>query len=169
MTDATPWTQRAREEANLLNPSFLAVLIERLATGHRERVAAGLPWPLIYLGIPAVLHKPTRDALPANVNTSMAAWTRAHALLVGALPGRAQSLRPLVSEALLFGLTHREFACEGAVLLPPARRRRRPTGLPLRDPTDDYRTCATRAAFFGRWCADSGLPATAMALWGVKP
>lgn len=169
MTDATPWAQRAREEANLLNPSFLAVLIERLATGHRERVAAGLPWPLTYLGLPVVLHKPTRDALPPNVNTSMAAWTRAHPLLVGALPARARSLRPLVSEALVFGLTRREFVREDAVLLSPARRPRRPTGLTLRDPTEDFRDCATRAAFFGRWCADSGLPATVMALWGVRP
>lgn len=169
MSGATPWAERAREEANLLNPSFLAVLIERLSTGHCERAAAGIPWPLIYLGIPVVLHKPTRDALPANVNTSMAAWTRAHPLLVGALPARAQSLRPLVSEALLFGLARREFVREGATLLPPARRRRRPPGLTLRDPTDDFRDCATRAAFFGRWCGDSGLPATVMALWGVRP
>lgn len=169
MTGATPWAERAQEEANLLNPSFLSVLIERLAAGHRERVGRGLPWPLIYLGIPVVLHKPTRDALPGNVNTSMAAWTRQHPLQVGSLPPRAQSLRPLISEALLFGLTRREVTRDGATLVPPERRRRRPPGLELRDPTDDFRDCVTKATFIGRWCADSGLPATVMALWGVRP
>lgn len=169
MSAATPWADRAREEANLLNPAFLAQLVERLATGHRERSAAGLPWPLVYLALPVVLHKPTRDALPANVNTSMAAWTRGHPLLVGSFAARAQSLRPLVSEALLFGLTRGEFTHDGGQLVPPPRRRRRPSALGWRDPTDDFRDCASRSAFFGRWCADSGLPATVMALWGVRP
>jgi hypothetical protein len=115
------------------------------------------------------LHKPTRDALPASVSASMAAWTRSHPLLVESLAARAQSLRPLVSEALLFGLARSEIVREGSVLLPPVRRRRRPSNLVLREPTEDFRDCATRASFFGRWCGDSGLPATVMALWGVRP
>jgi hypothetical protein len=165
----SPWAERSREEANLFNPSFLAVLIERLASGHRDRTGMGIPWPLAYVGIPVVLHRPTRDALPSSVNTSMAAWTRGHPLLVSSLAARAQSLRPTVSEALLFGLARREIVREGGTILPPERRRRRPRGPTLREPTEDFKQCAQHAAFFGRWCGESGLPATVMALWGVKP
>jgi hypothetical protein len=169
MTRPTPWAERAREESNLLNPAFLAQLIERVATGHRDRIAAALPWPLIYLGLPVVLHKPTRDALPPSVSTSMAVWTRDHPLLVGALAPRAASLRPLVTEALLFGLAHGSIRRDGGMLEPPRRRARRRRDDPWTEPTDDFRDCATSAAFFGRWCADSGLPATVFALWGVRP
>jgi hypothetical protein len=165
----TKWAARAREEANLLNPDFLARLVERSAAGHRERSQTGLPFPLAFLSAPIVLHKPTRDALPSTVNTSMATWTQGHPLLVSQLAERGRSLAPLVREALLFGLAHHILRCEGDILLPPLRRRRRPPGLEWHEPTDDYLACMKAALQFGRWCAGSGEPSTIYALWKVRP
>lgn len=152
----------------MLNPAFMGQLIERAATGHGERRQSGLPWPLVFLALPAVLHKPTRDALPRDTRTSMAAWTRDNALFVGSLVERARSLRPLITEGLLFSLAHGMVRHDSGLLV-PARLARRKHGDPWREPTDDFRDCATRAAFFGRWCAVSGLPATVFALWGIRP
>jgi hypothetical protein len=161
------WEERPRDEGNLFNPAFFGLLIERAANGHRERSGEGLPWPLIYLILPAVLHKETREDLPASVSTSMAAWTQSHPLLVGALPERARAMQPLVRQGLLFGMRHRlvrrdaDLLCSGQVRLAKKDERR--------EPTDDFRSCATKAAFFGRWVAASGMPATIFALWGVRP
>ena len=69
------WTKRPREEANLLNPAFLGLLIERAAHGYHEISGDGLQWPLPYLVLPAVLHKQTREALPKDRRTSMVEWT----------------------------------------------------------------------------------------------
>ena len=165
----TRWSDRPREEANLLNPVFFAHLAERAASGYRDRAGAGLPWPLVFLAIPAVLHKPTRDALPSNVRTSMASWTQSHPLLLASFAERASSLVPLVREALIFGLAHRVVVLDGAALEPPPHRRRRSSRVPWREPTDDYRDCLSSAAFFGRWCGGSGNIATVYALWGVRP
>jgi hypothetical protein len=163
------WKDRPREEAGLFNPAFLGVLLERTAYGYGERSGGlGLPWVLGFLALPAVLHRDTRERLPTSVNTSMAAWTRDNALLVDALPSRACILRPLVSEALLFGLAHGLLEHQDGRLFPGTRQQRSPSD-PWREPTDDFRECASKAAFFGRWCAKSGLPATVYALWGARP
>lgn len=168
MSPATRWDLRPREEANLLNPMFLAQLVDRAATGHRDLLGRGIPWTLVYLALPAVLHQETREALPRDVRGDMAGWTRAHPLLVAGLADRARGIRPLVSEALLFGLTHGLIRRQGAAI-ESGRLARRSPRLSWREPTDDFRACATRAAFFGRWCAGSGTPATIYALWGLRP
>lgn len=166
MSAVARWGERPREEANLLNPAFLGQLIERTATGHRERAKVGLPWPLVFLALPVILHKPTRDALPRDIRTSMAAWTRDNVLLVASLAERARSLRPLITESLLFSFAHGMVRHDSGGLVPAKLARRRPND-PWRDPTEDLRDCATRAAFFGRWCAVSGLPSTVFTLWDV--
>jgi hypothetical protein len=162
------WRERPRDQANLFNPAFLAVLIERCAYGHRERSGEGIPWPLVFIALPVVLHRETREDLPKAVTSSMAAWTGSHALLVARLPERARALQPYVREALLFALAHGLVRLEGDRLL--SRNLARPgEEQPWREPTEDFRSCATKAAFFGRWCAVAGLPATVFALWGVRP
>lgn len=168
MTPASEWGVRPREQANLFNPAFLALLIERSAKGHEERSGNGLPWPLVALALPVVLHKETREALPERVTSSMAAWTGANPLLVAPLIDRARSLGPLVRESLLFGLSHQLVILEGDRLRSGSLAKRKPNS-PWREPTDDFRSCATAASFFGRWCAVSGLPATVFALWGARP
>lgn len=168
MSTPSVWRERPRDQANLFNPAFLAVLIERCSYGHRERSGQGIRWPLIFIALPAVLHKETREALPKAVTSSMASWTGSHPLLVAALPERARALEPYVREALLFALTHGLVRFEDDRLL-SCNLGRPPEDHPWRGPTDDFRSCATKAAFFGRWCAVSGLPATVFALWGVRP
>jgi Family of unknown function (DUF6521) len=168
VSTAVGWGDRSREEANLLNPAFLATLIDSAAAGHRELAAAGLPWPLVFLALPAVLHKRTREALPRDVRGSMAGWVRSHPLEVQEIGERAATVRAPINEALVFGLAHGTITRDGPRLLPGRRARRRP-GQPWREPTGDFVACATRARFFGRWCAVSGTPATVFALWGLRP
>lgn len=168
MTSVAPWTQRPSEEAILLNPVFLGTLIDRVATGYRGTAGAGLPWTLIYVALPTVLHYETRLALPSTTTTSMAAWTRANLLLVEGVTTRAPALRRTVREALLFALSHGLVARTADRLEPGGRARRGPT-FPWREPTNDYKACAQKATFFGRWCASAGTPATVFAFWGLKP
>lgn len=168
MSTTVAWVDRSPEEANLLNPGFLATLIDSAAAGHRELAAAGLPWPLVFLALPAVLHKRTREALPRDVRASMAGWVRSHPLEVQEIAERAPALRATITEGLVFGLAHGTIAREGSRLLPGRRGRKRP-GEHRREPTDDFASCATRARFFGRWSAVSGTPATVFALWGLRP
>jgi hypothetical protein len=159
---------RSPEEANLLNPAFLATLIDSAATGHRELATAGLPWPLAFLALPAVLHKRTRESLPRDIRSSMAGWVRSHPLEVQEIAERAPAVRATISQAIVFGLAHGTIVRDGSTLL-PGRRARKRRDEAWREPTEDFTACATRARFFGRWCAVSGTPATVFALWGLRP
>lgn len=162
------WTERPRDEASLFNPAFLGAMLSQVAHGYSEESGNGLPWTLGFIGLPVILHRETREQLPHGVNTSMAAWTRDHALLVSSMPPRARALRPRVSEAVLFSLAHGLLKQDAGRLYRGVRRRRTVSD-PFRDPTDDFRQCATKATFFGKWCARSGMPATIYALWGARP
>jgi hypothetical protein len=168
MSTVLAWPERSREEANLFNPAFLSTLIDSVASGHRELSGRGVPWPLVYLALPAVLHKNTREALPRDVRGSMAGWVRSHPLLVEEIAERVPALRPTVTGAVMFGLAHGTVVRDAATLL-PGRRARRHKDQAWREPTRDFASCATRARFFGRWCAASGTPATVLALWGLRP
>jgi hypothetical protein len=168
MTPTLTWDVRSREEKALLNPAFLARMIERVAHGYEAEDEEGVPWPLLHIAVPAILHKPTRDALPHGVNTSMAAWCRGNPVIVVRLADRARTLQPLVREGLLYALAYEWVTqAEGRLQARPVGRR--PRNVAWRDPTQDFRACANRATFFGRWLAMAGTPATAFALWGVRP
>lgn len=168
MTAVASWHERPKDEAALLNPVFLALLMGRVSDGHRRRVGSGVSWPLLFVALPAVLHKATRDALPSSVAASMARWTQSHPLAVAALPARAVSLSPLLKEALAFGLAHDVVTHEAGSIF-AGRLRRRTQAMRWREPTEDFKDCMQRAEFFGRWIAGSGTPATVLALWGVRP
>lgn len=163
-----PWARRPIEEANLLNPAFIAVLLRQAAADHHSFDEQGLPWVLAFIITPAVLHGPTRAALPSTVASSMARWTQTHPEALAGFPQRARALVPAVREGLTFGLAHDVLVLDGDRLSPlPVRRRR--SGERRREPTEEYKACISSAAFMGRWCARSGSVATVLALWGVRP
>jgi Family of unknown function (DUF6521) len=67
------WTGRPREEANLLNPAFCCTALTSSIVGYMGVDAEGMPYPLAFMILPIALHKTTREALPQNTRTSLAA------------------------------------------------------------------------------------------------
>lgn len=161
------WNERAREEARLLNPSFLGLTLWSAAAGFREASGAGLPFQLAFLVAPVVLHKATRDALPRSPRTSVAAWLEENPIFRAGLAERANALSPYVREALLFGAAQDLLAIEGGRIVPAQSVR--PLSGYLRDSSDEVRDCVRKAATAAKWFAAAGSAATVMALWGVKP
>lgn len=164
----TPWSQRPQEEANLLNPSFLGLLVWSTAAGYNEAVGAGLPFHLAFVALPVVLHKATRKSLPRSTRTSLAAWLDANAGSRIGLGERTRRLSPFVREAILFGATHGLLQIRDGGQLEPLSRPEELTRY-LRRATEEVRDCVKRAEFLGRWFGEAGTPATVSALWGVRP
>lgn len=162
------WTKRPVEEANLLNPAFVALLIRQAADNHTKYEGLSLPWVLAYLVVPVALFAPARTALPGNTNTPMAAWTERHPDLRLMVARHAPALTPVVREAMLIGMRHNMLSLiDGRIVAGTLRRRVR--GTPWRDPTDDFQSCTQKAAMLGRWFSRAGSPATILALWGLRP
>ena len=162
------WAERVREEAYLLNPAFSAINLTVALAGYEAVAATGMPFPLSFMVLPVVLHRTTREALPVSTRTSMPAWLQEHAEARVFFFERITSLRPHTREALHFGLHHGLLATgEGGSL----RAVTKPTRVDrmLRKMTGELRECALKARLVGKWLASTGSPATAMALWGIRP
>jgi hypothetical protein len=161
------WAEQPMEEARLLNPAFLSARAWSCADGYAEEDDAGLPYPLVFVALPVVLHRPTRNALPRSTRTSLAAWLGEHPRALVGFAERAASLVPTVKSALLFASGHGLLIMAGERVR--AGPRPRPMTLFQRQATDEVRDCLKRGRFVGQWFAKAGPAGTVMALWGVAP
>jgi len=164
----TPWTQRSREERALLNPGFCANLLWHAARGYAGASDSALSFEESFLVLPLVLHRETREALPRDTRTSLAAWIEDNPLARGRIASRAPLLVSFTKEGLTFGGVH------GFILLDGGRLYAKTTwkiavNRALRESSDEVRGCAKRADFVGKWFAQTGSAPTVLALIGVRP
>jgi hypothetical protein len=162
------WVHRPDEEAYLLNPAFLALLLREMVKGYSAAVGAGMPLPLVYVAMPVVLHRPTRDVLPRSVLAEMVNWVDGNPQVRLLFADRAKALVPFVREGLVFGTLHGLLAFDDGLTLRPTPRRVGKVS-ELRGQSADFDACIRASGLIGRWTARSGSAATQMALWGVKP
>ncbi|MGA2518153.1 MAG: three component ABC system middle component [Thermodesulfobacteriota bacterium] len=165
-----PWQKRNSEEANLLNPAFLALILQQCVKGYCDGGQTKAPYVLPFLIIPLVLHKGTREALPVKVSTTLSTWiTRlqgVHAKIGYA--ERARSIVPYVKEALIFAFSHNLVCFEGSDSLKVSQLIKVIASSDCMA-SDEVSECFKKAHFCGRWIARTGKIETAMALLGVKP
>mgnify|MGYP000535543387 FL=1 len=66
------WSERAQEIAFLLNPAFCGRILYSTIKTYANNSHRALPFPLIYLVLPLVLHKSTREKI--NSRTQLLVW-----------------------------------------------------------------------------------------------
>lgn len=128
----------------------------------------GLPFPLAFMVLPLVLHKATRESLPGNIRTSMAAWLQENASARVLYFEHLSSLKPHTREAIQFGMMADWILLQADGLLETTLSEKE-IKRAARKLSDEARDCAKRAHYVGRWFASAGTPNTVMALWGVRP
>lgn len=164
------WTERPGEEQRLLNPAFCSVLLWHAARGYEMESLdhSAMPFEEAFLVMPAVLHRETRDSLPRNPLTSLAAWINTYPLSQATIADRGQLLVPYTKEALHFGGVHGLLRfLQGDVRGNPDWRGK--VRRVLGDCSDEVRQCNKRAEFVGKWFARTGNPETVLAFLGVRP
>lgn len=163
-----PWIERPREEAHLLNPAFCCVLLTSSVVGYSSVEPKGMPLSLIFMVLPIVLHKQTREALPSNTRTSLAAWLQRNPQSKIQYHERIVSLLPFVKEALLFGMINKWIAIREGGKIQSKLTESNIRDIPRKTTkeTSDY---IMRAKFVGKWFASAGSAQTVMTLWGVRP
>ena len=88
------WLARSKEEAYLFNPAFCCITLSVAMRGYASVRDGGLPFRLAFMLLPIVLHKPTRESLPRDTRTSMAAWLQANSEARVLFYERLVSLKP---------------------------------------------------------------------------
>ncbi len=154
----TAWQERSDIPAAYLNPALLAALVSASAYGYAQEAGHPMPWPLIFIACPLVLHRPTRQALPTTTRTHLSTWVSRNPLIRAGFPARADSLVSFVREALRFGLHQGLLLFENGGL--------RGTQVRPSD-TQEAQSLLQAATLVGRWLGKTDQPSTAFALFGV--
>jgi hypothetical protein len=84
------------------------------------------------------------------------------------MANRARLLVPFTKDALTFGGVHRLIRFETGRLRAEATWRRA-VDRALSNSSDEVKACTKRAAFVGKWFAQTGSNATVLAVIGVRP
>ncbi|MFE6384616.1 three component ABC system middle component [Streptomyces roseolus] len=160
----TVWADRHPIAAAMLNPALISAVLATAAQGYHKESEQGMPWALGFIAAPMVLHRSTRQALPASTRTHLATWAGRNPVIRAGFPARAQALTDAVKEGTRFGLAH------GALALEPQGRLRstfrRPRGF---NPPAELDQILRKASLTGRWLAKAESPATVFAVLGVAP
>jgi hypothetical protein len=161
------WSSRPREEAYLLNPIYLSLLLRQAAEGYRSEAHVGLPYGLAFVVMPATLFEPARTALPSTVRTSLYVWLERHRELRYEVAVRAIAMKRYTKEGVISGLNAgilelREIGAIGAggTLV-------RPKALRVFS-TPEMTETMVAARKVGRWLARAGDEATILTAWGVR-
>jgi len=163
-----PWIQRSIEEANLLNPAFCCVVLNASFVGYVSIYKMGIPYPLVFMVLPIVLHKPTRERLPRSTRTSLAAWIQENAETKVLYAERLMALKPHTREAIRFGLFYNWLVFEHNGQIHTNFNNSSVTRI-THKMNNEARECVMRAKFVGKWLASAGSVQTVMALWGIRP
>ncbi len=155
----TAWEDRSPVRAAYLNPAFVAMIIAGASRGYADARRQLMAWPLAFVVVPLVLHRPTREQLPRTQATHLPRWIADNPVLRAGFPARATALVPAVREGLRFGLRHQVLTIEsdavGGSLVPNL--------------DGEANTIVNKASFAGRWLARTGDAATVFGLLGVEP
>lgn len=162
------WLSRPKEEAYLFNPAFCCTTLSVAMRNYASVRNEGVPFPLVFMFLPVVLHKPTRESLPPNARTSMAAWLQENSEARVLFYERLVSLKPHTREAIQFGMLLDWIVPRSGGLLETTLTDADVTRT-TRTLSDEARECVMRARFVGKWFAEAGETHTAMAFWGVRP
>lgn len=92
------WNERTKEVAYLLNPAFCGRILYVAIREYENKTNRAIPFPLIYLILPLVLHKATRDKVDSR--TKLWRWTQEHPQLLIDFSYRAKDLISITNEAL---------------------------------------------------------------------
>ena len=160
------WNQRPVEVAHLLNPPFCAVILYQSIRGFEQEAGDGMPYPLSFLVLPLVLHKPTRDLLPRTIATKFHSWVHKNQSIRVRFHLRAHDLVPHTKEALHFGADSGFLVFSQEARLNTIERSVASIDWP---PDSEPAACTQKAHFIGRWFARAGEPATIFAILGVMP
>lgn len=160
------WEERPITTANLLNPAFCGELIRRCTESYCEEINKPFPYVLLFIMLPIVLHKTTRDSLPKNSRKSIYEWLEENQFVKIGFVDRCQQMIPFVKEALMFLLQNNaiKFDEKGNIIVLKFQKKR------INEiHATEINVCYNKSKLIGKLLAKSGKPETIYSLFGVKP
>jgi hypothetical protein len=162
------WDERPQDLSNLLNPAFLGLLLHKSVLGFKKEADAGMPFELVSLVLPFVLHPATRNRLPTKISTTLPTWLQLNRDVLVSFPKRTRELLPFTREALSFLIGRGVLVFNDHGLIDAGAIRPTSTSQ-YQEATEEIAACCKRAEFVGRWLALAGSVTTIYVLLGIRP
>ena len=159
------WNKRSKEVAYLLNPAFCGRLIYTVIKQFNTVSNRAFPFPLIYLILPLVLHKNTRDTISSK--TKFLVWTQEHPELLIGYGTRAKELIEIANEAVEFLLQTNTLLINDKAELEVNTTLKGLSKTKFVD--EEIKQCLTKSEHVGRWFANAGKVETIFIGLGVRP
>ena len=161
------WEERSVITANLLNPAFCGEVIRRTITSYNDNEDNEVfPFSLLFLILPIVLHKKTREHMPMRSSTYFHSWVEENEFLFIDFAERVRELNPFSKESMLFMLQHEaaDITEEGKITIRPYRRKVL-KGENLDEITEIYK----KAELLGKWFRLTGNEQTIYMFLKIRP
>ena len=155
------------ETLRLLNPAFLATVIGHAAAGYSQLRDEGLPFALVFIVPPLVLHKNTRVALPRMVTSKLPDWVHKNSAELAFLPEHARELQPMIRSAILIGSHLDIIQFDNRARIRASEQFDPKTTQKELKKSEEIGEIMKKSHFMGRWLSVSGNQPTVLSILGI--
>jgi len=160
------WKDRPIIVSNLLNPAFCGEILRLAMKAYEKETGKKTPFELLFLVLPLVLHKKSRDSLPTTTSKNFYEWLEENTMTKINISNKIKSLVPYTREAILFLLYHEAIKINENGKLEFVKYRK-----PSLDYINDYevKDIFKKSLMLGKWLGKVGNTKTIYASIGIKP
>lgn len=146
----TSWNDRNTIVANLFNPAFCGEIIRVVAYSYNKHTNNHFPFAFIYLILPILLHKETREKMPRSVKTYFFVWVEENDKLFFDFSIRTKSMVKYTKEAIIFLLTYNriEITENGEITTVNEKPKQY-----IKEGYQEYNEIIKKAEMLGKWLA----------------
>jgi len=155
-----------QEIFNLFNPAFCAEILRRAIKKYTKYSTRAMPYPIMFLILPLVLHKETRDKIEYGSKQNFSNWLNNNSEVLIHFNKIASDLVPITKNSFWFLLEQEKISLDekGSIQV---------VNYNIHDTIDDVHNesteCFKKAETVGRWFAKTKKIETIFTLLGVKP
>lgn len=161
------WENRSVITANLLNPAFCSEVIRRTIISYNDNNDDEIfPFSLLFLILPIVLHKKTREHMPIRSSTYFHSWVEENEFLFIDFAKRVKDLNPFTKETISFMLQHNvaDITDDGKITIRPYRKKSL-RGEKFNEIIEIYK----KAELLGKWLRKTGNEQTIYMFLKIRP
>ncbi|WP_394884766.1 three component ABC system middle component [Clostridium butyricum] len=159
------WSERSKEVAYLLNPAFCGRIIYNTIKKYGDVTHRTFPFPLIYLILPLILHKHTRELI--NSKTKMLIWLQRYPETIINFAKRTKDLIPITNEAIELLMQAKKIRLTNngeleVVMTSKSLSKTKFTNIEIKE-------CINKSEHIAKWFAEVGKTETIYISLGVRP
>lgn len=160
------WNQRNPIVANLLNPAFCGEVIRRTADTYNKATNTNFPFAFIFIVLPIILHKDTRDRMPKTTRSYLFAWVEDNEDLFYNFSIRARQMVPFAKESILFLLQNNliEIDDKGQIIV-LTKRIKRFSG----DDLEEVNSILAKSEMLGKWLSNNSSINSVYSFFRITP